>query len=283
MDWRRAKTGLIVLLFLLNLFLGGTLLYANTIGSGTAEYNAHAEGILLERALQYQGKWPKTPSEAGMLQFENDLPSLEKLLGRLMADASVSQDEAGARTYRVGDRVLTVGPDAGNNPTVTYQDEQASFFIEAATPEDRDREIRALLRDIGFGAYRLQLDREEQAGNTVWLTYVQPYQNGRLFDNQVRLQLRGNGLAGLEIRFHPVRQMMSPVGGGTGAVLTAQQALVLSPLRGPLTFSGITFGWGQGNAGELYYSPVWRLTTTDNREVRLDAYTGVLLSTWGGQ
>ena len=278
MEWRRAKTLLIVLLFLLNLFLGGTLLYANTAGTGSEEYNAHAEGILLERALLYEGKWPGAPAEAGMLQFETEMPSLDKLLGRLMADAVVSQDESGTRTYRMGSRVMTVGSEAGRNPVVVYRDEQAGYVMNVATPDSRNREISALLRDIGFGAYRLRLDREEPTTEGLWLTYVQPYQKGMLFDNQIRIRLAGGGLSALEIRFHPVGQMMSPVGGGTGAVLTAQQALILSPLRGPLTLADISFGWGQGNAGELYYSPVWRVLTDEGQEMRLDAYTGVLLS-----
>jgi hypothetical protein len=278
MDWRRAKTLLIVLLFLLNLFLGGTLLYANTPGRGSAEYNAHAEGILRERALIYEGKWPKAPDETGMLQFENEMPSPDKLLDLLMADASVSQDESGLRTYRMGSRVMTVGAEAGRNPVVVYRDDQAGYVMDVATPEARNRDISALLRDIGFGSYRLRLDKEEQTAEGLWLTYVQPCQQGLLFDNQIRIRLAGNGLSALEIRFHPIGQMMSPAGGGTGAVLTAQQALILSPLRGPLTLVDISFGWGQGNAGELYYSPVWRLMTEHGEEMRLDAYTGVLLS-----
>jgi hypothetical protein len=278
MDWKQAKTLLILLLLALNLFLGGSLLYGRFSGNGTAAYTAHAEGILQERDITMTGEWPVAPAEAGMIQFNNEMPVLGSLLESLLPDASVSQAEDGTRTYRAGSRVMTVASEANGNPVVSYRDEQAGYRLDVSGEASLDRELKAFLRTIGFGSYRLVQDREIPSADGVWVTYVQPYKGGRIFDNAVRIRLENGGVAALDIVFHPVRQMMSPIGGGTGAILTAQQALILSPLRGPITFTEILFGWGQGDAGELYYSPMWRLMTQDGREIRLDAYTGVLLS-----
>ena len=278
MDWRRSKTLLILLLVLLNVFLGGSLLLTNTAGAGDAAYVSHAQGVLTSRGLQYDGTWPDGPEEAGMLGFENESPALDKLLEYLLFDATVIQKEDGTRIYSAGSRVLTASMETEGKPAVSYRDEQAGFLLDLSTEARRDRDVQSLLRAMGYGGYRLVQDRVEETEDGLWLTYVQPYQGGLLFDNRIRFRIRGSGLAEMEIRFHPVQQMLSPVGGGTGAVLTAQQALILSPLRGPLTIERIAFGWGQGDAGELYYSPMWRILTEDGREMRLDAYTGVLHS-----
>ena len=276
MDWRRSKTLFILLLVLLNLFLGGTLLLANTVGAGEAAYITHAQGVLQTRGLQYDGTWPEGPAEAGMLGFENESPVLDKLLKHLLPDATVSQSEDGTRVYSMGSRTLIAGMETDGKPSVSYRDEQAGYLLDLSSDARRERDMQALLRAIGYGGYRFVPDRVQETPDGLWLTYVQPYPDGLLFDNRILFRLTGGGLAEMEIRFHPVQQMLSPVGGGTGAVLTAQQALILSPLRGPLTLDQISFGWGQGDAGELYYSPMWRIITKDGREMRLDAYTGVL-------
>ena len=309
MDWRRTKTLFIGLLVLLNLFLAATLLYGNTIGSGRSEYEAHAVQILLGRGITYAGTWPDGPETAGMLRFESEMPDAEKLLERLMPDARSRLRDDGVREYSVGSRTLLIGKGADGRDEIVYEDPQAGYLLAGADDAALHRSLVSLFRAIGLGSYRLVADTAPADGQAVSstpadvtaapadnaagpaatistpadadsdvLVYVQPYREGFLFDNQVTVTLQGGGLRRMSIRLHKEQQMMEPVGGGTGDVLSVQQALLLSPVRGPIEVLDVRFGWGQADAGELYFSPMWRLLLADGRELRLDAYTGVLLS-----
>lgn len=279
MDWRRTKTLFIVLLVLLNLFLATTLLYGNTIGSGKGEYEAHALRILSDRGITYAGTWPDGPETAGMLRFESVLPGADPLLSRLMPDAKSRMREDGTREYSVGSRTLMIGKGADGREEMTYDDPDAGYVLASGGDEGVKRAIGSLFRAIGLGKYHLVPDEEQTDGSARTLVYVQPYREGRLFDNRVVVRLQAGGIRSLTIRLHKEQQMMEPVGGGTGEVLTVQQALLLSPVRGPLDIRDVRFGWGQADAGELYFSPMWRIRLADGREIRLDAYTGVLLAT----
>ena len=279
MDWRRTKTLFIVLLVLLNLFLAATLLYGNTIGSGQNEYEAHAVRILSDRGITYAGNWPDGPETAGMLRFESVLPTADKLLARMMPDARSRMREDGIREYTVGSRTLRTGKGTDGRDEMVYEDPDAGYVLAGSSDDGIRRSVGDLFRAIGLGKYHLALDEERTDGSARTLTYVQPYREGLLFDNRVIVRLQGGGIRSLTVRLHKEQQMMEPVGGGTGEVLTVQQALLLSPVRGPLELRDVRFGWGQADAGELYFSPMWRIRLADGREIRLDAYTGVLLAT----
>ncbi len=290
MDWRRTKTIFIGLLLLLNLFLSATLLYGNTTGSGRSEYEAYAGRILADRGITYAGTWPDGPETAGMLRFESALPNEEKLLARLMPDARSRLREDGVREYAIGSRTLSIGKGTDGREEMVFDDPQAGYLLDGSEDAALRRSLADLFRAIGLGPFRLAADAEPvtdaaaaptgaaEPVETVFV-FMQPYRNGFLFDNRVTVVLQGGGIRRMSIRLHREQQMMEPVGGGTGDVLSVRQALLLSPVRGPLEIQDVRFGWGQADAGELYFSPMWRLRIADGRELRLDAYTGVLLST----
>ena len=118
----------------------------------------------------------------------------------------------------------------------------------------------------------------EETENGTVLSFAQPYEKGRIFDNRVTLVLKDSGVSDLLISLRTVRQKISlRLAGGSWEVLSARQALILSPLRGPLRIREMSFGWSQENAGQQYFSPVWRILTEDGQEYRLNGYTGVLL------
>lgn len=278
MDWKRVKTLFIALLILLNLFLAGTLAYGNAAGSSIQEYNTHAAGILAVRGISLAGDWPKGQPAAGTIRFDNGSPPINPLVERLMPGASIETDANGRRQYRMGTRILTEasGAESGNTVT-TYEDVSAGYQLDVASDDKRDREIRALLNGIGLGAYQLVFENALETEEGTRLIYAQSYKKGKVFDNQVVLLLRGSGVARMVLSLHPIRQLIAPADGGAGEVLTAMQAVLLSPLQGPMAIGQIEYGWSQADLGELYFSPVWQLRLVNGQGLRLDAYTGALL------
>ena len=279
MDWTRVKTLLIALLVLLNLFLAGTLAYGNAAGGSKQEYNTHAAGVLAVRGISLAGDWPKGQPEAGMIRFDNGSPPVNPLIERLMPGASISTDENGRRQFRMGTRILTdASSTESGNTGIIYEDLSAGYQLDVAADDKRDREIRTLLNGIGLGAYELLFENAVETEEGTRLVYIQSYKKGKVFDNQVILLLRGSGIARIVLSLHPIRQTIAPAGGGAGEVLTAIQAVLLSPLQGPLSIERIEYGWSQADAGELYFSPVWQLRLANGQDLRLDAYTGARMS-----
>ncbi len=278
MDWRHVKTLFILLLILLNLFLGGSLYYGTAAGGGQQEYVAHATDILASRGITLAGTWPQGPATAGMIRFDNSSPPMDKLIERLLPGASAETDSKGIRSYRMGSRTLTEasGTETGSAETV-YEDLAAGYQLDTSTEDKRDREIRNLLKGIGLGSYEFIRDDVRETGEGILLTYVQSYKNGKLFDNRVLFLLRNSGIARIVFSLFPIRQMIAPADGSSGEVLSALQAVMLSSLKGPLSVTAVEYGWGQADAGELYFSPVWRVRLEGGQEIRLDAYTGIRL------
>jgi len=277
MDWVKTKTIFILLLLALNLFLAGSLLYGSQSGTIASNYDAYADKILEDRGIGVPVKWPDGPAQAGMLRFES-LPDVDIILNWLMPEADIvlNGQAEGFRQYKSGSRILTItlATDSGST-MLRYEDVSAGYKLDVSVPKRREREIQSLLKSLGLSRYGLVPDRVKEADGEITLSYIQPYDAGYIFDNQVTLVLKHDGLAEMTISLHPELQEIAPSGGGVGDILTAQQALILSPLRGPLQIREIKFGWGQENLGELYFSPVWRIATENEQVYWLNAYTGV--------
>ncbi len=274
MDWMRAKTLFIGLFLFLNVFLAGVL-YLGSAGETRASYEAHADMILASRKIEYKGSWPTGPDETGMIRFESRSPDVQKLLERLLPDSQPVLTEEGMRQYRAGTRSLTLlNGNVEGHPKLLYQDTSAGYLFAANSADKLDKELTSFFKAIGLAEYRLELDRMEETPPGIRYEYIQRHNGGKLFDNHLSVLLREGGLAEIQIALQPAQQMIAPVGGGTGAVLSAQQVLLLSSMEGPLIVESMDFGWGQADPGELYYSPVWRLLLAGGQSLRLDAYTG---------
>ena len=281
MDWAKVKTFFILLMLCLNVFLTGSLMYGSKSGASSDAYLAYADKILADRGILLTGKWPVGPSEAGMLQFNNEESdaAMNKILDRLMPGAKIVQgvQDGKQRVYQVGTRKLVIGDSSGTgNVTIHYTDTSSGYRLDTKSEQSRAREIKSLLKEIGLGAYHLVQDTVEETKDGTVLAFVQPYEKGHIFDNRVTLSLKESGVSDLLISLRTVRQKIAPPGGGSWEVLSARQALILSPLRGPLRIREMSFGWSQENAGQQYFSPVWRILTEDGQEFRLNGYTGVL-------
>lgn len=274
MDWRRAKTLCIVLLVFLNIFLMTTLLYGNAIGSGQPTYNEDVLGVLYRRSIVYSGVWPDSPSNEGVLRFENTPPDPVPVLGLLMPNATMLENSEGGRVYASGSRTLSSELTELGAAMLRYVDVQAGYTISTEDNRRRDEGIEALLNAIGFPGSQFVFEKEEVTVEGIWLTYVESYRGGKLFDNVARFLLVGNGVAEIELKHRAVIQMMPSVDGGMDDILSAQQALVLSPLRGPIDIANAEFGWAQEHSGEQYFSPVWRFQATDGKVFFINAYNG---------
>ncbi len=281
MDWAKVKTFFILLLLCLNVFLTGSLLYGARSGASSDAYLSYADKILADRGILSTGEWPVGPPEAGMLQFDNEESDavLKKILDRLLPGAEIIQgvQDGKLREYQVGTRSLVIGDPTGTgNVTIHFTDTSSGYRLDTKSEQIRTREVKALLKAIGLGAYHLVQDTVRETKDGTVLSFVQPYEKGHIFDNRVSLVLNDSGVSDLLISLRTVRQKIAPPGGGSWEVLSARQALILSPLRGPLQIREMSFGWSQENAGQQYFSPIWRILTEDGQEYRLNGYTGVL-------
>ncbi len=273
MDWRRAKTIFILVLIGLNLFLLSALAYGGNVDVSKA-YNEKAKKILDDRGIVFSGTWPTISAKARQVMFDiQDLP-MDKIQDRLMPDATLFREVAGVKEFRSGTRVLmTHVVSATGYPEAIYTDAGAGLQIDRTNEKRQEAAMKQLFRNFGLASYKLEKD-VMFTGDT--LHYIQPFEKGFLYDNEVIVTLKGNGITQIIFSLFPAKKMQSDTDAGE-EMLSVQQAILLSGFQGPAQITAIDFGWGQADKGELYFSPLWRLQLSEGQTVRLNAVNGNLL------
>ena len=264
MDWSKAKTILIVVFLILNVFLLFTALYANS-SHGFQDYARYAEEYLRQRNIEIDAKIPQITGQKGNIVYE----------ARDFDFSQLTRYVFGHEVARTVTENSTVFAEDDNRIELT-EDE---LMITSSLSDDSDRfknskaflqMVYSFLDDIGYPQNNLTLQSSEETESTKAYVFNLKYKNDVLFDQFIRVDFQSDGLLTITVPAKEVKR----VNHFNSDILSAYQVLVMGGLPDGSVVKDVSFGYKQMSKGELFDTPAWRFLLSDGTVYFFDAYTG---------
>lgn len=283
MDWARAKTILILLFLLLNLFLVSSIVFSRSNNSMKPDYVYAAEQILTARNITVQVPIPEYQDASGWIVYEEewlDTGALAlQLLGKNVYDEVVVNATAKGQFSDVSNQFTKAFAYQQNGILFTLSDAGAFVFegpgiqhFSGTNAQDLDRQLRSWFETAGMKDIPLRLESTHAIENGFYMAYIQTHRGFSLFQNRLLVRIQNGQLTMMQGSLKKVKKENVKKN-----ILSVQQLLIMSVLPENAVVSDIQFGWLATDEGELYDNPVWRLTLLNTQERYYLATTGELI------
>lgn len=265
MDWARAKSILIAVLLLLNIFLLVTIGFYKSGQGISRETISNTVEILEDRGVTVQGEIPLYKRDIPALIYENGsldrVTAAQKLLGKDYTPPAEIKD---GESLVSGTKKLVFR--SGN--TFAYSDESPSDIVKIEDIDSVERYLRKFLNGLGFqaSAYRLDQYVENPDGSYI-LNFIGKYKKFLIFNNSIKAVVTKNGITYLEGRYRKVKGFSTR----SMPIMPAYQILLKNFSRDEkVTITRIDIGFTgfikeEQNMQEFSEGPAWRIITSDGK------------------
>ncbi len=265
MDWGRAKTILIVLFSLLNVFLFGTIIYTNTTIRFNSDYTRYALAYMERRNISLNTSVPARGAKAPSLSYQAEELNIDPIASLISDTANqVFSEVNGLRQWQDEKEYVLYADDylklSDQNPEGIVFTENRSEMASSL----KKYLSRLNLNETGYVMDSLLLEDGQWKG-----IFSQRYKKEILFDNRLFITLDRENTLTLEGGVKKVKKALSP-----DAILTAYEILVLGNLPNDSVITVMDFGYMRVKEGDLFDTPVWRILLNDQEERFYNAYTG---------
>ncbi|HHW21347.1 MAG TPA: hypothetical protein GXX26_00485 [Clostridiaceae bacterium] len=267
MDWSRAKTILIIVLLLLNVFLLVMIMFTNPATMFSDSYRKYAIDYLKSKDIEVNADIPVISKQVGRIIYisrEYDPQKLCKLVFGGIVPASFNQKEFyienGEESIGLSEDVLLI-KDKLNDGRDLYSD-----------PDKFGKRLMDYLKELGFSKNSIIMGDMEEKDGSIQITFNLKYKNSVVFDQTITARLNSEGLLTL---WAPTKDVSK--GNGASEILSAYQVLVTAGLPSGTRIEHVDFGYKQISEGDIYGNPVWRVILNDGTVMYYNAYTGVKL------
>lgn len=263
MEWSKAKSILIFLFVVLNVFLLINILLSDSdIRLGT-EYSKHVNSLLEARNIRIECPIPSYHANSGSIIYKDEDIDESRVvsffLGHDAGDAS-----NGEKVWEEDGKVLEIG-----HNSIIFKDSSPESGPDIGNKDALDGELKRILHSLGMKPGDYVQDIWYQQDGRVYVRYVRTYKGQLLFDVYADFIVSSEGLEYAVINPREVSHTIAE-----SEILSAWQILAVSKIQENSVVSDIRFGYKQTHEGELYDSPVWRIRFKDGSAVFYNAYTG---------
>lgn len=263
MDWSRAKTILIYLFIILNIFLLVTNVYTSSSIRFASDYTRQAKEYLKSRDIRINANIPNISGEIGTIvysQCEIDLSKLDKSVFENNKTSSKSNYEINAlnETMNISDN---------DEVYITYKLDSAEHLFN--DPDIFSQRALKYAEGLGYKKKDLHLLYQEKSEDLLRLTFVAKYKEALLFEQVISFELEPHGNLSVRFPARVVKRTNAPA-----EVLSIYQVLVMAALPQGTTIERVDFGYKQLDEGEFYDTPVWRIVLDNGQTMFYNAYTG---------
>ncbi len=267
MDWAKAKTILIVILLMLNVFLLYTIINVNKDNRAT-DYNNFAIEYLKSRNIRLGTKISDAPGTVGRIEYETRDFDLNKI------SQSVFKNNVSPIT--TGDSII-----------YTYNGKKIEFTEHELILKDRvnagddllnDPEsflqmVYKYIADLGFSREEISLMYQNQTDTVTEAGFMLKNKDALLFDHIIRASLDKDGVLYMSLPNKKVKRYKAPT-----EIISAYQMLVMAGLPEGSVVNSVDFGYRQLDEGDFYDTPVWRVILENHEQpIFYNACTGEIL------
>ncbi|HOQ76754.1 MAG TPA: two-component system regulatory protein YycI [Thermoclostridium sp.] len=263
MEWSKAKSILIFLFAILNIFLLSSILWNESRSRPGADYIKHVENLLESRNIRIECKVPSYSADSGSVVYSDtsidETSVVDYFLGHDAADAGT-----GEKVWRNDGKVLEIG-----NNIIVFKDSSPDTGLDIGDSRAVSAELMKVLKGLGMKQKDYVPDVWQEQDGRLHVRYVKKYMGQLLFDVYADFIVSSGGIECAAIVPGEVNHTLAE-----SEILSAWHILALAKIRENSVITDICFGYKRINEGELYDSPVWRIRFSDGSELFYNAYTG---------
>lgn len=267
MDWAKAKTVLIYIFILLNIFLFSIVLYTNSSIKLNVNYVKYANDYLKAKEIQVISKIPVTPDKAGELIYKSKTFNFAKISKKVFGRVITEVEEDGNIYIADGEeKIELIGNELLIKDKIT---DGAELFNNMNKLNDR---VLNYFEGLGYLKSQLILQVKEESEKEKIIVYNIKYKNALLFDYEVKVSIDSQGM--LILTFPPIepKQLMDGK-----EIISAYQTLIMSGLPRGSIIQSVDFGYKCLQPVNQFDNPVWRVILRNGESFYYNAYTGELL------
>jgi regulatory protein YycI of two-component signal transduction system YycFG len=262
MEWARAKSIILFLLVVFNIYLL-TNIYGYVSGHGiAAETIRNTEKIMESRGIRLECPIPEYNSDTPKLVVDNKGPDRLLLAGRLLGEG-YEEGRAGG-TYINGGKKLSFD----SNGVLTYTDDSPAASVDVGRKNAVEKYTRDFLIDKGLADSSYILDEKKiNSDGSIYLRYLEKYKGFPVYDNYTEVTVTQKGITYIEMqRRHIICLSSTRIDG----ITTAYQVL-LGNFDGSesVTITGIDIGYKDNGIQDMdgiessEQLPAWRVIIKD--------------------
>ncbi len=208
MEWARAKSIIIALFIVLNVFLLSRILMEFGSQGISREAIANMETILKSRGIVVECEIPLYDSDTPRMEYGNGILDTAALLERLLGlrpDISIGSEAGGeGNAYENGPKKLTVtGPNS-----FTYTDEKPEEHANITDLEECEKYLKKFLKEKKLDKTSYVPDgMPERQEDGVVFTYLEKYRGFLVYDNALKAVVSEKGVTYLEVSSREITRL----------------------------------------------------------------------------
>lgn len=266
MDWSKAKSILIVVMLLLNVFLFALISFYISNQGISRETISNTIEILKGRGVAVETEIPRYSSDTPSLICENGGYDRETIAAKLLGfvpsggigDGDVLEKDGKKLVFR-------------ESSFFVYTDTAPSDEVEIEDLESTKSYIGKFLDRLGINAANYKLDSyvRNPDGSCTFM-FTEKYRNFLVYDNSIKLTASQKGITYLESRHRKIKGFAA----GSMRIMPAYQVLLKNFGEGDenVVITGIDIGFKgyikeEDNMQQFSQGPAWRVTTS-NGDIR---------------
>lgn len=270
MNWSKAKTILIVIMLLLNVFLLAMTLFTNPTSLFANNYNRYAQSYLQSRNIEINTDIPKVPGTSAKIMYtakEYDPEKLCTLVFGGIIPGSYNENsffiEKGNESISLSESLLII---------TDHLNDGEELFSNSEKLKER---LLKYMEALDFDKKSIVAGETEAFQDVKQIKFYIKYKSNFVFDHEITAKLSNEGLLTL---WAPTKNVSNGnKGSGSNEILSAYQILVMGGLPAGARIEGVDFGYKQISEGDIFGNPVWRVILDDGTVLFYNAYTGVKL------
>lgn len=264
MDWSRAKTILIIVFLILNIFMVFMILSTSSNEPFNNDYIRYAKDYLTSKNIEINADIPRVIRNTGKVLYSTKKYNIDALC-RLVFGKEIPLSENGNIVdIKVGDEKLIISEDE------LYIEDRITegdlWFRDLKTFEEN---IIKYLKDVGFNKSDLLLDKFSESDQVKEIVFTLKYNKLHIYDQKITAQLNKEGNL---IVWAPTKELKND--NGAREVLSVYQILVMGGLPSGVNIEKIDIGYKQISKGDLYGIPVWRILPESGESIFYNGFTG---------
>jgi len=280
MEWSRAKSILIGVFVVLNIFLFYQLGHFIFKGGVSAETLENTRRVLENRGVRLaEGvKIPSYNKRTPMLEFKNSGFDAEKIITRLLGDESLSVHGERVMTFTRGTKTVEL-----NSYVITYRDTNPSFVVDAQDTEAVISYLQNFCSDMGMPFDGFVVDRCSRYNDKLMVLFTQKIKEFLVYDNSVLFEVVNGGISFMRYSYRDI-EGLGKISSDMDILPAHLILLKAFPKQEDAIIESIDLGFkgyaSHGNKGEERVlsdsqTPVWRIIIRGCQEARyFKAYDG---------
>jgi hypothetical protein len=267
MDWSRAKSVLILVFFILNIFLLINISILNPKDNISVETIKNTKKLLESRNIVLKCDIPVYRSEYVYLDYESKEFNRDKIIKTLLGKTGPEGEDLKPGTEIANGSKSLIFQNSNN---FTYKDTNPDHNININNTVNIEKYIRGIMADMDIPAPKYEVDSLKKVSNGLLsVTFIENYRKFFLFDNKVEVLISEKGITEMK------GSRIGSFAVGKRKILPAHQILIKNAVK--LSNSTIT----RIDLGFKGQNPAWRVTLENGESLSFDAGSGDDMKTSG--